>query len=53
MRRADHPAIGLTLDSFHIFSRKTDLKAMGRYDSYRSDYYSNEHYTRYGFDDYK
>src|SRR6476661_935393 len=26
VRRADHPAIGLTLDSFHIFSRKTDLK---------------------------
>jgi polysaccharide biosynthesis transport protein len=32
---------------------KTDLKAMGRYDNYRSDYYSNEHYTRYGFDDHK
>ena len=28
VRRADHPAIGLTLDSFHIFSRKTDLKAI-------------------------
>ncbi len=25
VRRADHPAIGLTLDSFHIFARKTDL----------------------------
>ena len=33
VRRADHPAIGLTLDSFHIFSRKTDLKTpyQGRY----------------------
>ena len=28
VRRADHPAIGLTLDSFHILSRKTDLKAI-------------------------
>jgi 4-hydroxyphenylpyruvate dioxygenase len=25
VRRADHPAIGLVLDSFHIFSRRTDL----------------------------
>jgi 4-hydroxyphenylpyruvate dioxygenase len=28
VRRADHPAIGLTLDSFHIFARKTDLNAI-------------------------
>ena len=28
VRRADHPAIGLTLDSFHILSRRTDLKAI-------------------------
>jgi 4-hydroxyphenylpyruvate dioxygenase len=28
VRRADHPAVGVTLDSFHIFSRKTDLKAI-------------------------
>jgi len=28
VRRADHPAIGLTLDSFHIFARNTDLKAI-------------------------
>jgi 4-hydroxyphenylpyruvate dioxygenase len=28
VRRADHPAVGLTLDSFHIFARKTDLKAI-------------------------
>jgi 4-hydroxyphenylpyruvate dioxygenase len=26
VRRADHPAIGLVLDSFHIFSRRTDLR---------------------------
>ena len=26
VRRADHPAIGLTLDSFHILARETDLK---------------------------
>jgi 4-hydroxyphenylpyruvate dioxygenase len=25
VRRADHPAIGLVLDSFHIFARRTDL----------------------------
>jgi 4-hydroxyphenylpyruvate dioxygenase len=28
VRRADHPAIGLTLDSFHILSRKTDLTSI-------------------------
>ena len=28
VRRADHPAVGLTLDSFHILSRKTDLRAI-------------------------
>ncbi len=27
---------------------KTDMSAMKRYDSYRNDYYNNEHYTRYG-----
>jgi 4-hydroxyphenylpyruvate dioxygenase len=26
VRRADHPAVGLVLDSFHIYARKTDLK---------------------------
>ena len=30
---------------------KTDIKAMRRYDNYRSDYYNNEHYIRYGFAD--
>ena len=28
VRRADHPAIGVTLDSFHILARRTDLKAI-------------------------
>jgi 4-hydroxyphenylpyruvate dioxygenase len=28
VRRADHPAVGLTLDSFHIFARRTDLGAI-------------------------
>lgn len=28
VRRADHPAVGLVLDTFHILARKTDLKAM-------------------------
>jgi 4-hydroxyphenylpyruvate dioxygenase len=28
VRRADHPAIGITLDSFHILSRRTDLRAI-------------------------
>jgi 4-hydroxyphenylpyruvate dioxygenase len=26
VRRADHPAIGLVLDTFHLFARRTDLK---------------------------
>lgn len=25
VRRADHPAVGLVLDTFHIYSRKTDI----------------------------
>ena len=28
VRRAGHPAVGLTLDTFHIFSRRTDLGAI-------------------------
>lgn len=28
VRRADHPAVGLVLDSFHILARKTDLRAI-------------------------
>jgi 4-hydroxyphenylpyruvate dioxygenase len=28
VRRADHPAVGLVLDSFHILARGTDLNAM-------------------------
>lgn len=28
VRRAEHPAIGVTLDSFHILARRTDLKAI-------------------------
>jgi 4-hydroxyphenylpyruvate dioxygenase len=28
VRRADHPAVGLVLDSFHIYARKTDLKQL-------------------------
>ncbi len=28
VRRAGHPSVGLVLDSFHILSRKTDLRAM-------------------------
>ncbi|HYX01579.1 MAG TPA: sugar phosphate isomerase/epimerase, partial [Reyranella sp.] len=28
VRRADHPAVGLVLDSFHILARQTDLGAL-------------------------
>jgi 4-hydroxyphenylpyruvate dioxygenase len=28
VRRADHPAVGLVLDTFHILARKTDLTAI-------------------------
>jgi 4-hydroxyphenylpyruvate dioxygenase len=28
VRRADHPAVGLVLDTFHIYARKTDLKPL-------------------------
>jgi 4-hydroxyphenylpyruvate dioxygenase len=29
VRRADHPAVGLVLDTFHVFARNTDLKTVG------------------------
>lgn len=29
VRRADHPNVGLVLDTFHIFSRQTDLQPIG------------------------
>jgi 4-hydroxyphenylpyruvate dioxygenase len=29
VRRTDHPAVGLVLDAFHIYARRTDLKALG------------------------
>jgi 4-hydroxyphenylpyruvate dioxygenase len=29
VRRADHPAVGLVLDTFHILARKTDPRAIG------------------------
>jgi 4-hydroxyphenylpyruvate dioxygenase len=28
VRRADHPAVGLVLDTFHVLARKTDLNAI-------------------------
>ncbi|HEY4920952.1 MAG TPA: TIM barrel protein [Xanthobacteraceae bacterium] len=28
VRRADHPAVGLVLDTFHIYARRTDLGAL-------------------------
>ncbi|MBV8793066.1 MAG: sugar phosphate isomerase/epimerase and 4-hydroxyphenylpyruvate domain-containing protein [Pseudolabrys sp.] len=28
VRRANHPSVGLVLDTFHIYARKTDLSAM-------------------------
>src|SRR5262244_2325053 len=28
VRRADHPAVGIVLDTFHILARKTDLSAI-------------------------
>jgi 4-hydroxyphenylpyruvate dioxygenase len=29
VRRADHPAVGLVLDTFHVLARNTELKAIG------------------------
>ncbi len=29
VRRADHPSVGLVLDTFHIFSRQTELNSIG------------------------
>ena len=29
VRRADHPAVGVVLDTFHVLAKRTDLKPMG------------------------
>ena len=34
-----------------VVLNKTDIKSMGRYDSYSSDYYNEEHYLHYGLTD--
>ena len=34
-----------------VVLNKTDIKSMARYDAYRSDYYSDSHYARYGLTD--
>ncbi|HVX77196.1 MAG TPA: AAA family ATPase [Bradyrhizobium sp.] len=34
-----------------VVLNKTDIKSMSRYDSQRSDYYSDTHYARYGLKD--
>jgi succinoglycan biosynthesis transport protein ExoP len=51
VRHALHTAPNIYEGLVGAVLNKTDIKAMMRYDTYRSDYYSDSHYARYGFSD--
>jgi succinoglycan biosynthesis transport protein ExoP len=48
-QHALHTAPNVYENLIGVVLNKTDIKSMMRYDSRRSDYYSDSHYTRYGF----
>lgn len=51
VRHALHTAPNVYECAIGTVLNKTDIKAMLRYNAYRSDYYSENHYARYGFSD--
>jgi polysaccharide biosynthesis transport protein len=51
VQHALHTAPNVYESSIGVVLNKTDIKAMIRYDTYKSDYYSETHYARYGFSD--
>ena len=50
-QHALHTAPNIYENLIGVVLNKTDIKSMTRYDSYRSDYYSNTLYSRYGLSD--
>jgi succinoglycan biosynthesis transport protein ExoP len=51
VRHALHTAPTLHENLVGVVLNKTDIKSMARYDTNCGDYYSDSHYTRYGFSD--
>jgi capsular exopolysaccharide synthesis family protein len=51
VRHALHTAPSLYENLVGVVLNKTDIKSMARYDSHRSDYYSDSYHARYGFTD--
>jgi exopolysaccharide transport family protein len=49
VQHALHTSPGLHNTLIGAVLSKTDMQAIKRYDHYHSDYYSNEHYGRYGY----
>lgn len=49
VQHALHTAPGLHPALIGAVLNKTDMQAIRRYDNYHSDYYSNEHFARYGY----
>ena len=51
VEHALHTAPNIYESMIGVVLNKTDIKAMMRYDPYRSDYYSDTHYAHYGLSD--
>jgi exopolysaccharide transport family protein len=51
VQHALHAAPNVYENVVGVVLNKTDIKAMARYDAYRSDYYSDSHYVHYGLTD--
>lgn len=51
VQHALHTAPNVYDNLIGVVLNKTDIKAMGRYDAHKSDYYSESHYVHYGLTD--
>lgn len=49
VQHALHTAPSLHTALIGAVLNKTDMQAIGRYDNYHNDYYSNKHFARYGY----
>jgi exopolysaccharide transport family protein len=49
VQHALHTAPSLHTALIGVVLNKTDMDAIRRYDNYHNDYYSNKHFTRYGY----
>jgi capsular exopolysaccharide synthesis family protein len=49
VQHALHTAPSLHTALVGVVLNKTDMDAIRRYDNYHNDYYSNKHFTRYGY----